>query len=127
MTEIKKLIRGALQFFCLVMIDLVAFFLSLFVAWLFRAEVLPLVIPKLPVFQFSYLHFVSLWWIPSLFLFFMFYESLYDSNLPFWDEAKVIVKSISLASITLMGIVTLAKMGGIVSRFPRIPTGHGEG
>lgn len=116
MKDVTKLIKGVLQVFCLIIIDLLAFYTSLFITWMLRAEVLPFIIPNLHVLDFSYFHFVLLWWIPSVFIFFIFYEALYDSNLPFWDETKVMVKSISLASITLLAIVTLGKMGDIVSR-----------
>lgn len=116
MTEIIKLIKKVLQVFCLIIIDLFAFYASLFIAWTLRSEVMPYLIPHVPVFNFSYIHFVSLWWILAVFIFFIFYEGLYESNLPFWDEVKNIVKSISLASIVVMAIVTLGKMGDIVSR-----------
>ncbi|MBM4140772.1 MAG: undecaprenyl-phosphate galactose phosphotransferase WbaP [Nitrospira sp.] len=116
MTEIIKLIKKVLQVFCLIIIDLFAFYASLFISWTLRSEVMPYFIPHLPVFNFSYIHFVSLWWILAVFIFFIFYEGLYESNLPFWDEVKNIVKSISLASIAVMAIVTLGKMGDIVSR-----------
>lgn len=116
MTEIIKIIKNLLQVFCLMLLDLFAFYTSLLIAWIFRAEVMPVFSLTLPIFNFSYFHFVSLWWIPAIFIFFLFYENLYDSKLPFWDEARNIVKSVSLASITLMSIVTLGKMGDIVSR-----------
>src|SRR4030042_3373081 len=116
MIEIIKLIRRLLQVFCLIIIDLFALYISLLIAWTFRAEVLPSFTTHLPFFKFSYIHFISLWWIPVIFTFFIFYEALYDSNLPFWDETRDIIKAISLASITLMAIVTLGKMGDRVSR-----------
>jgi undecaprenyl-phosphate galactose phosphotransferase len=118
MTEISKLIKGLFQVLCLIIIDLIAFYISLFIAWTFRAEVIPsfTFISNLPVFNFSYTYFLSLWWIPAVFVFFIFYGALYDSNLPFWDEARNLVKSLSLASITVMAIVTLGKMGDRVSR-----------
>ena len=108
--------RRILEICCLLALDLGAFYLSLLIALLLRSELLPAVIPGLPVFVFSVMHFLSMWWIPAVFLFFIFYEGLYDSNLPFWDEARVLVKSVSLATITLLAIVTLGKMGDIVSR-----------
>ncbi|OGW41310.1 MAG: UDP-phosphate galactose phosphotransferase [Nitrospirae bacterium RBG_13_39_12] len=108
--------RRLLQVFCLIIIDLFALYISLLIAWTFRAEVLPSFTTHLPFFKFSYIHFISLWWIPVIFTFFIFYEALYDSNLPFWDETRDIIKAISLASITLMAIVTLGKMGDRVSR-----------
>ncbi len=60
MTEITKLIKNVLQIFCLVIIDLLAFYTALFIAWLLRAAVLPVVIPDLPFFHFSYcpFHFI---------------------------------------------------------------------
>ena len=94
-------------------IDLISFYSSLFTAWLVRAEVVPSM-PDLPGFPFA--HFVSLWWIPVVFIFFVFYEGLYDSKLPFWDETRGLVKAVSLAGIALMAIVTLGKLGDIVSR-----------
>jgi undecaprenyl-phosphate galactose phosphotransferase len=114
--DVAQFMRRILEICCLLIIDLGAFYLSLLIAWIFRSEALPAVIPGLPVFVFSYIHFLSLWWIPAVFIFFIFYEALYDSNLPFWDEARILVKCVSLASITLLAIVTLGKMGDIVSR-----------
>jgi Undecaprenyl-phosphate galactose phosphotransferase WbaP len=101
---------------CLLIVDLTAFYSSLLIAWIFRTLVLPSFTPDLPFFLFPYIHYVSLWWIPAVFIFFIFYEGLYERNLPFWDETKEIVISVSLASITLMAIVTLGKMAEMISR-----------
>jgi Undecaprenyl-phosphate galactose phosphotransferase WbaP len=108
------------QVFCLISIDLLAFYISIFIAWAIRAEVVDTIFPDLP--PFSYTHFISVWWIPAIFIFFIFYGGLYEKNLPFWDETKGIVRSISLASITLLAIVTLGKMGDRVSRFVLLGT-----
>jgi Undecaprenyl-phosphate galactose phosphotransferase WbaP len=110
------LIQKVIMVSSLILIDLFAFYTSLFIAWEARANVLPVFLSQLPPFYFSYADFASLWWIPAIFILFLFYEDLYDNNLPFWDESRDMVKSISLASITLMAIVTLGKMGDIVSR-----------
>jgi Undecaprenyl-phosphate galactose phosphotransferase WbaP len=116
MKDITKLIKFIFQITCLLIVDLAAFYTSLLAAWIFRTEVLPSFTPGLPFFLFPYIHYVSLWWIPAVFIFFIFYEGLYERNLPFWDETKEIVRSVSLASITLMAIVTLGKMADMVSR-----------
>jgi len=108
--------RKTLEVFCLLLVDLSAFYLSLLIAWVFRAEVLPLIMPGLPPFIFSYAHFAAMWWIPAIFLLFLFLEGLYDNNLPFWDETRILLKSLSLSSVTLLAIVTLGQMGDIVSR-----------
>jgi undecaprenyl-phosphate galactose phosphotransferase len=116
MIEFVKVIRRLLLVFCLVFIDLAAFYSSLFIAWITRAEVVESFLPNLPIFIFSYIHFVSFWWIPVVFIFFMSYEGLYTSNHPFWDEVWHLVKSLSLASITVLAIVSLGKMSDKVSR-----------
>jgi len=116
MTDILKCITRLLKVLCLVMIDLCAFYASLFIAWIVRAEIMPYFISNLPVFSFSYGHFISFWWIPLIFISFISFEALYIRNLPFWDEARTMVKAITHAGITLMAIVTLGKMGDIVSR-----------
>ena len=78
MKDLTKFIKFFLQLACLVAVDLSAFYTSLFIAWIIRAEFMPYFIPGLPVFHFSYLYFISFWWVPAIFIFFIFYESLYD-------------------------------------------------
>jgi Undecaprenyl-phosphate galactose phosphotransferase WbaP len=112
----KNFIRGIERMCTLMVVDLVAFYSALFIAWAIRAALLPYLFPGLPVFTFSFVHFVSFWWMPAVFLFFIFYENLYHSNLPFWDEAKLMVKAVSLAVVALMVVVTLGRMSDIVSR-----------
>lgn len=113
MIEITKFIKRFIQISCLIMIDLLAFYVSLLIAFTLRVEVMTAFMPNLPSFIFTYIY---IWWIPLIFVFFMFYERLYDSNMPFWDEARDIVKAVSLATLTVMAIVTLGKMGEEVSR-----------
>lgn len=123
MRVMVKLFRTLLRVLCLVIIDLLAFYTSLFAAWVLRSEVLSSFVPNLPAFnQFSYSYYLSLWWIPAMFIFFLFYEGLYERNLPFWDEARITVKAISLAALTVMAVVTLGKMQDRVSRLVLLGT-----
>ncbi len=116
MREIFKLVKRPFKIICLIFIDLIAFYTSLFIAWALRSEVFSSFMSNLPVFQFSYAYFLSLWWIPVIFLFFIFYEGLYEKNLPFWDEARIVIKAVSLGALTVMAIVTLGKMQDRISR-----------
>jgi undecaprenyl-phosphate galactose phosphotransferase len=111
-----KLFRGFIKVICLIFIDLISFYLSLFIAWTVRTVILSSFMSNLPGFPFSYPYYLSLWWIPLIFIFFLLYEGLYEKNLPFWDEARTILKAVSLASLILMTIVTLGKMQDRVSR-----------
>ena len=111
MRETVKLLGTLFKVLCLVIIDLLAFYLSHFIAWVVRSEVLSFFVAGMPAFhQFPYSYFLSLWWIPAIFVFFLFYEDLYTRNLPFWDEVRITVKAVSLATLTVMAIVTLGKL-----------------
>jgi undecaprenyl-phosphate galactose phosphotransferase len=117
MREVVKLFRTLLKVFCLIIIDLLAFYTSLFIAWVVRSEILSSFIPEIAAFpQFPFSYFLSLWWIPAIFIFFLFYEDLYDRNLPFWDEVRITIKAISLAALAVMAIVTLGRMQDRISR-----------
>jgi undecaprenyl-phosphate galactose phosphotransferase len=117
MREIVRALRACVKVLCLIVLDLFAFYTTLFVAWVLRSEVLSSLVTDLPAFeQFSYPYFFSLWWIPALFIFFIFYEGLYERNTPFWDEARLMVKAVTLATLTVMAIVTLGKMQDRISR-----------
>jgi Undecaprenyl-phosphate galactose phosphotransferase WbaP len=116
MIELRRLIRKTFQIISLILIDISAFYLSMSIAWFIRVEIIPLFYNNLPPFSFSYGYLVSLFWIPVLYLFFIFYENFYSGNLPFWDETRNLVKAITIATLTIMAIVTVGKMGDRVSR-----------
>ena len=48
------------------------------------------------------------------------FEMLYTKRLTFWDETKILLKSITLSTIILLAIFTLAKDSGDVSRLTLI-------
>lgn len=116
MKGIALFMRRLGQVLCLGAADLLAFYSSLCIAWTVRAFILPPLFAGLPEFDFTFAYFVSLWWVPVIFLFFAAYEDLYTGNFPFWDEARNIVKTVTLATLTVMAIVTLGKMSDQVSR-----------
>lgn len=113
MIGIAGLMRRLFQIACIILSDLIAFYASLSIILFLRVEVITLLIPTLPSFIFSYIYVL---WIPLIFLFFIFYEGLYNSNMPFWDETRNTVKAVSLATLTAMAIVTLGKLGDKISR-----------
>lgn len=116
MIELRRFIKKSIQILCLLLLDIVAFYISMSIAWFIRTELIPSLSVSLPPFTFSYEYLLSLLWIPALYLFFIFYENLYVSNLPFWDETRNLLKSITISTLTVMAIVTLGKMSDRVSR-----------
>lgn len=116
MTDIAAIVKQLLRVGYLIVIDIVAFVLCLFISWLVRSDILPLFINSLPPFLFSFSYFLTLWWVPLIFIFFIFYEDLYEKHLPFWDETLNMIKAVSLSAVVILAIVTLGKMGDRVSR-----------
>ncbi|HEY6011241.1 MAG TPA: undecaprenyl-phosphate galactose phosphotransferase WbaP, partial [Nitrospirota bacterium] len=107
--------KNALKIISLFVIDLVAFYCSLLLAFYTRTifiNFFPNVIPL----QFSLLYFLRIWWLPAIFLSFIAYERLYIRKLPFWDEMRELLKTISAATITILAVITLGEMMGKISR-----------
>ena len=92
-----------------------SFYLSLYLALLSR-RLLDNIFTNIPVINFDYFHFVKLWWIPLIFIFFLFYEKLYSKRYPFWDETKELIKAITLSIIIVFAIVSLGKLTDKISR-----------
>jgi Undecaprenyl-phosphate galactose phosphotransferase WbaP len=61
-------------------------------------------------------YFLSIWWLPVIFLSFILYERLYVKKLPFWDETRELLKAVSIATITILAVITLGKMTDQISR-----------
>lgn len=105
-------ILAVLALLCL---DVAAFYSSLLAAYYLRS-LLDSVTPYLIPLQLSLTHFLLLWWMPVPFLAFIGYERLYVRRLPFWDEARSMLKAVSAASVMMLAVVTLGKMSDTISR-----------
>ncbi|MFA5864143.1 MAG: undecaprenyl-phosphate galactose phosphotransferase WbaP [Phycisphaerae bacterium] len=96
----------------LLLADVAAFYLSIFSSYYTRKSLDVI----LPPFQISLGDLLSRWWIPAIFLAFFLYENLYFKRLPFWDEVKTLLKTITISIIVVISIITLGKMGDSISR-----------
>lgn len=76
-----------------------------------------LVAPEITNLQVSVIDFAYFWWTPFIFLFFIAYERLYTQRIPFWNEARGLVKAVSVSVIVILSIVTLDKS---LIRFSRL-------
>ncbi len=107
--------RQFLKFFLLLLIDISAFYASLIAAFYTRSF-LNAIIPGLIPFSLSLLFFLKIWWIPVIVLFFIGYERLYIKNLSFWDEARELIKAVTVAMITILAVLTIGRMSPDISR-----------
>ena len=57
--------------------------------------------------------FLKLWWLPLVYIFFIGYEKLYTRRLPFWEEAKELIKSVILSTAIALVIIFVGKIKGI--------------
>ena len=101
----------------LLLIDLVAFYVSLFLAYISRKfldfihfKYISIALP------YDFWHFAKLWWLPVTYAFFLAYEGLYTKRQTFWEETKNIVKAVTMGGIVSFAVVSLGKMSDIVSR-----------
>lgn len=109
--DVKKIIN----FIALVFIDLLAFYGSLFAAFLTR-KMLPYFSPAVPELLFSLNYFLKLWWLALIFPFFIAYERLYFNKHPFWDETYKLLKAVTFAVLGVLALVSLGKMTDQISR-----------
>jgi undecaprenyl-phosphate galactose phosphotransferase len=107
--------KKILKIFLLLLFDLSAYYLSLYLAFLTR-KFLSVSILKDIDYNYTFSYLLSFWWIPIIFLFFLWYEKLYTKNYPFWDEIKQIIQAISFSIIFIFFILSLSKQAHLISR-----------
>lgn len=67
-------------------------------------------------FNKDFFYFIQLWFMPVVYIFFIFYERLYMKRMPVFEEFRGLWRAISLATIILFAIVSLGKLSASVSR-----------
>jgi Undecaprenyl-phosphate galactose phosphotransferase WbaP len=107
-------LRNLFKIIALFLLDISAFYCSLFLAFYVR-KILNLFYPELSP-QLSLSFFLHIWWLPIVFILFIVYERLYIKKLPFWDETKELLKAISASTVAVLAIITLGNMSGKISR-----------
>lgn len=94
--------------------DLVAFYLALWTAYIFRVDFLSRWVP-LPFSQ-IFEDFLSRIWIPLVMVTVFAYEGLYTKREPFWEETRTVIRGLFLSFLVIFSIVSLGKLSDEVSR-----------
>ena len=113
-TEAVSMVKRGLYPLLVMVGDLFAFYLSLWLAYLFRVGVLSRWIP-VPLLQ-TFGSLVFKVWIPGVVLVVFLYEGLYTKRKPFWEETRTVVGSLFLAYLAIFSIVSLGKLSEEISR-----------
>jgi Undecaprenyl-phosphate galactose phosphotransferase WbaP len=102
--------KKLLSFFCLVLADVGAIFISFWLAYLIRNDFLPQIFPRfstvnlLPFSTFTDYFYIAVVWV-----FIFAYEKLYTKRFPFWEEIKILLKSASLSFTFVMVMIFISR------------------
>lgn len=110
-------IKPFLQLASLVLLDLVSFYLSLFLAVGVYTLSAPFFFAQNTAFDYNMPYFLSMWWVPLVYLALFWFEKLYQVRYPFWEESRILIKGIFLATLFILITVFIRNMVGSVSRF----------
>lgn len=101
--------------------DLGAFYVALGIAYFFRVKFLghwsPFPFPQ------TFEDLAVRIWMPLVVIIVFSFEGLYSKRVPFWEETRIIVRSIFLSYLGIFSIVSLGKLSGEISRAIVIGTG----
>lgn len=113
--QFNQSLRKSTAVLVLLLIDSIALYLAFIASVEIRINILPLLFGFFPA-DFPHTYTANLWWILVLCLGCLAYGGLYSKRLPFWPETRNLFISINLAFILIMAVVSLAKLGGQISR-----------
>jgi undecaprenyl-phosphate galactose phosphotransferase len=108
-------LRGGSGIVSLILFDVLAFYSALFLAYFTRTSLNTFFTGLAPL-KFPLSHFFQFWWMPLTFLVFIAHEGLYVKRVPFWDEAKKMIRALTVSVTVVLAITTLGKETEAVSR-----------
>ncbi|MTI80586.1 MAG: undecaprenyl-phosphate galactose phosphotransferase WbaP [Firmicutes bacterium] len=100
----------------LLLIDLLAIFISLIAGYLIREQIFPLLLPSFFTQELLADTMQNLWWFPLVLIAAMAYEELYQKRMPFWKEVEKTLKAGTLAIIFTISLLYVAKLSEEMSR-----------
>jgi Undecaprenyl-phosphate galactose phosphotransferase WbaP len=105
--------KKGLNFIVLLIVDLLAFVISLEFSIFLRREILP---PFIGFPEFTGKGILTYWWVFPIWISFFAYEGLLSGRFSFWDEIKYLWRAIFLSTIAAFSILFLGKIGERFSR-----------
>lgn len=112
----KEFFRDALRILSLIVVDLFSYYVSLLLAVFTRIFILPFFLQEVPSFSFSIQYLASMFWVPLIFLFFINFQKLYFVRYPFWEETRILIKSLTVAFFFIFVTIYIRALYGNVLR-----------
>jgi len=106
----------------LLCIDFISYFSSLLVAVFTRENFVYFITRGKPYYFFSYQYYLSIWWMPVIFITILIFERLYTKRYPFWEEIRSILKAVTITVLFIFFMITVRSMYGNISRLVLIFT-----
>lgn len=100
----------------LVLADLSAIAISLEVAILLRAELIPHLEKNVPQWTLSFRHYLDLGWLWLVLIVFVGIEGLYTCRRSLWSEIGQLTKAISLGLVSALATISLTRLSAEISR-----------
>ncbi len=101
----------------LIVLDVFSFYVCLILAYLTRDFLGYFIFPP---YQMEFKQLLSFWWFPLVFILFIALEKLYTFRFPFWEEARRLLRAVTIATVVIFAIVSLGKITEKVSRLTLI-------
>ncbi|MGR6836683.1 undecaprenyl-phosphate galactose phosphotransferase WbaP [Syntrophomonas erecta] len=115
MVSFKQSVLKVIAVTSLVFIDLIGLLAALYLSYYLRIHILPQFFAIFPATMPPELA-DKIYWVLGVNILCLAYAGIYSKRLPFWREIKRLLGAISLGFILVLAAVSLAKMGGEVSR-----------
>ncbi len=119
----KIRLKSLVQLFSLIFIDLAAYYICLFLAVFIELNLKLLFNfnyifsrDNFSGFLFSFNYLFSLWWIPLSYIIVLYFEKMYMARYPFWEESRVIFKSVTIAVLFVFLTITVRNFLGNIPR-----------
>lgn len=116
MKRFKQIVKRTLQILSLILIDILAYYASMFLAIFARNKIAPLILPHIPTFQFTFVQTAQMLWIPAIFIFFNLIQNLYQTRFPFWEETRNLIKSLTVSFFFVFVAIYISALYGSVLR-----------
>jgi undecaprenyl-phosphate galactose phosphotransferase len=105
--------KKLLPLISLVIIDLIAFYTSLFMAYISRK----LFTQYFDILnQFNLDQVIHIYWIPLIYLIFLAYAGFYTRRDPFWEDARILTKTLTFAFFAIFIFVSVLQLEFQISR-----------
>lgn len=108
--------RSILRTLSLIFLDFFAFYLALVLAVFVRTFLFPFFMKEAVTFGYSLSYFLSIWWVPFVYIGVFQFFKLYRVRYPFWEESRTLLKAVTIASLFVLLTVIVRNMYGGISR-----------